>query len=192
MSKIKEQVLLIRAKNGDTEAFGEIYDLYVDRIYRFIFFKISSHEEAEDLTAEVFLKAWRYIQDEATRAVGNLNALLYRTARNLVIDHYRTSNREISLEAEEVLDVLDTSSQPSLLDQVEVLSEIAQLEKYLTQLKDEYREIIILRYIDELDTAEVAEIIEKSKGATRVLLHRSLAQLKKLIEDDRSKTDSKT
>ena len=148
-SKFQEKLLLIRLKKKDPEAFGQIYDLYVTPIYRFIYFKVSSRQDAEDLTSEVFLKIWQYIA-ESDHEIENLRALLYRTARNLVIDTYRRKARADLVQDVEILDNIEDERQQSLLTRVDIKLEMKSIEAVLRQMKDEYREIIILRFVEEL------------------------------------------
>jgi RNA polymerase sigma-70 factor (ECF subfamily) len=182
---LKEKYLLFKAKNKDPEAFSRVYDLYVDRIYRFVFFKVSSQEEAQDLTSEVFLKTWQYII--SGKDILNLNAYLYRVARNLVVDHYRkASKKEVSFDAlAQGADSLDQES-GLRVEQTKALEDKLQIEKIETKLqglKDEYREVIILRFVDEMSIGEIADIMEKKKGAVRVILFRALNALKELMGD---------
>src|SRR3989338_645253 len=88
MNSIQEKLLLFKLRVGhDPEAYGKLYDLYVSRIYRFIYFKIPTAEEAQDITSEVFLKLWEYIREgKAVRSVG---PLLFQIARNAIVDFYR-------------------------------------------------------------------------------------------------------
>lgn len=180
---LKEKYLLFKAKNKDPEAYSKVYDLYADRIYRFVFFKVSSKEEAQDLTSEVFLKTWQYII--SGKDILNLNAYLYRVARNLVVDHYRkASQKEVSFDA--LAGGLDSLDQEESLrvEQTKALEDKLQMEKIedkLMGLKDEYREVIILRYVDDLSISEIADIVSKKKGAVRVILFRALNALKELM-----------
>lgn len=175
---LKEKLLLLRLKKKDPEAFGEIYDLYVSKIYRFIYFKVSSIEEAEDLTSEVFLKTWQYVSDG--KEIENLNAILYKIARNIVIDFYRDRTKKEVLE-EELL--VKAAVKDDELEKLQINLDMKDIEKSLRELKDEYREIIILRFIEELSISEIAEILEKSKGAVRVLIFRALETLKEVLEE---------
>lgn len=184
LSKFKEKLLLLQLKNRNPEAFAQVYDWYAERIYRFIYFKVSSVETAEDLTSEVFLRIWRYFNKEDSR-LESLNALIYKTARNIVIDFYRQQARQSLIDnsyqnglAQRLVD----SQQQNLLDKVEILTEIENIELILKKLKDEYREVLILRFLEELSIAEVAKILDKSKGATRILIHRALKVLKELLD----------
>jgi RNA polymerase sigma-70 factor (ECF subfamily) len=88
MNKATEKILLFQIQQKqNSEAYGKLYDAYVRQIYRFVYFKVSTHEEAEDITAEVFLKAWRYLQEK--KEVKSFSGLLYRIARNGIVDLYR-------------------------------------------------------------------------------------------------------
>lgn len=173
--------MLLRLRKKDPEAFGKVYDLYVEPIYRFIYFKVSSQQDAEDLTSEVFMKVWAYVS-ETDDEIENLRALLYRSARNLVIDFYRKNSKREILPDEEVLLNIQDDKQQSLLQKIDEDIEMQNIEKVLRQLKNEYREIIMLRYIDELSINEIANILNKSKGSVRVILHRALKVARELSE----------
>ncbi len=178
---LQEKLLLYRVRaKKDPEAYGKIYDLYATRIYRFVYFKVSSVEEAQDLTADVFLKAWSYLLDEKGKEVRHLSALLYGIARNRVIDHYRSKAGRETLplleEAEEqIADDRATSKQ------TDAKIDVAMLEKHLRSLKDEYREVLVMKYLDELETFEIAKILGKTHGNVRVLLHRALSAIRDLV-----------
>ncbi len=180
---ITEKYLLFKARNKDPEAYSKIYDLYVDKIYRFVFFKVNSKEDAQDLTSEVFLKTWQYII--SGKDIENLNAYLYKVARNLVIDHYRKAvQKELPLDSmvhggENLL--LDIPGQKQGITDLENKMQMEQVQLKLQGLKDDYREIIILRYVDGLSIAEIAEIVEKKKGAVRVILYRAMNALRELM-----------
>lgn len=182
---IKDQSLLSRLKNNNKEAFIEAYDMYVDQIYRFVFFKIGDKEEAEDITSEVFLKTWNYIQETEKLNEKTLKALLYRIARNTIIDHYRkkSSQANISVDDEDnPIDIIDNSQ--NLEANYELDVEIDIVHSKLKELKDEYREIILMRYINELSIEEIADQLGKSKGNVRVLTHRALKALSDLMDED--------
>ncbi len=177
---LKEKYLLFRAKNKDSEAYAQVYDLYTERIYRFIFFKVNSSEDAQDLTSEVFLKTWQYIIDG--KEVKNLNALFYAIARNLVIDYYRKlSKKEMPLAEYEKIEQ-DVRGDKKEIEAIEKSLEFDKVTEQLQKLKDEYREVLILRYIEGMSIKEIAEIIQKKKGAVRVILYRALNALKELME----------
>jgi len=174
-----KKYLLLLARNRDPKAFAQIYDLYVDQIYRFIYFKIYEKDEAQDLTSEVFLKAWQYISEG--NVVENLNALFYQIARNLVIDYYREKkNREMLVENEadfESIEAVDDSQ----LTKIELKIEADKVVDQLINLKDEYKEVVILRYVENFSVKEIAEIVGKKKGNVRIILFRALSALKDLM-----------
>jgi RNA polymerase sigma-70 factor (ECF subfamily) len=180
-NKIKEQFYLYKAKKLDPDAFAKVYDLFVNKIYRYIFFKVSSVQEAQDLTSEVFLKTWQYLQKEK-KEVDNLQALLYQIAKNCVIDFYRQREKRNTVDIDSVAEsVFINQTTENMTDKLFVKMQTKEVYDTLSEMNDLYREVIILKYIDQLSVKEVATIINKSSGATRVLLHRAMAVLKKLL-----------
>ena len=179
MNGIKEKYLLFRAKSfNDADAYGQIYDRYVERIYRFIFFKVGSKADAEDITSETFLKTWQYIKEG--KPIKNLNAFLYAVARNLVVDHYRTQAKKYDTEEGIVGDI---RSDANIAGKMELKSDAEQILRAMKTLKDEYCEVIVLRFLDDLSIGEIAKIIDKSSNNTRVLVHRAVGALKKAVEN---------
>ncbi len=186
---LKEKFLLfrIRAKK-DPDAFGQIYDAYVRKIYRFIYFKVASAELAEDLTSETFLKAWQYLMEK--REVPHLQALLYTVARNVVIDHYRAAahlQADIPLD-EAVANELTSAGSEKLLKDVEAGIDMMKVLEKLRGLKDEYREVVVMKYLDELTTSEIATALGKTQANVRVILHRATKALGDSIQDARERT----
>jgi len=178
----KIRYLLFQARNQkDPEAFGKIYDLYADQIFRFIRFKVNTDETAQDITSDVFLKVWQYIQ-ESEKKIENFNALIYRVARNNVVDYYRKKSREYHLSASDQLENI-IEDRENLIEKVDQEIDMEQIESKLKLLKEEYREVIILRYIEELSISEIAEILDKTKSNVRVLIHRALKTLKEIFHD---------
>jgi len=177
--KISEKLLLFRLHTKqDPEAFTELYDLYVKRIYRFVFFKVSGHEEAEDLTSEVFLRVWNHIAEG--KEISSFSGLLYRTARNCIIDLYRSKSYQANpLLLSELPEGIEPSDKANGVEKFAISSEAEEIVKSLKKLKQEYQEIVTLRYVDELNIEEIAEITGKGKIAVRVTLHRALKRLKK-------------
>lgn len=171
---IEEKKLLYRVSVlKDADAYATIYDTYVEKIYRFIFFKVSSVQEAEDLTSEVFLKVWQYLISEKGKEVAHLSGLIYRTARNSVIDSYRERARKPT----SPLDDAEQAADESITDTIHEKEEYRLLLNSIKQLKQEYQEILLLRYIEEMSITEMADILDKKKSAVRVLLHRATKKL---------------
>lgn len=180
-----DKALFLRLKEKDKEAFIKAYDLHLDDIYRFIFFKIGTHEEAEDLTAAVFLKTWDYIQTKDITAYTSLKSFLYKVARNLVIDHYRKKSLAANALVSDDpagLDLPDKSQ--DIHHELELRDDYSFIESKLFELKDEYREVITLRYVNELSVAEIARTLDKSRGNVRVLIYRAIKALKELTSQD--------
>lgn len=164
--------------------FSKIYDQHVEKIYRFVTLKVGSDATAEDLTAETFSRGWHAFR-EAERGnrdqIRNMEAFLYRIARNLVADFYREHSRRDTISAEEV-EMADSKPGP---DQEALKnSDAAQVKQALTTLKSEYQDVIIWRHVERKSTKEVAEKMEKSEEAVRVQLHRAMKQLKQKLNDN--------
>jgi len=188
--KIKEKILYSRIKNKDRQAFVKAYDLYVDQIYRFIYFKVGNKEEAEDLSSAVFLKIWSYLQENNIIDSKTLRPLLYKIARNIIIDHYRKINQSENVSLDKTMEqggLIDVKQ--DIAQRAEVMSDLMVIETKLPELKEEYREVIIMRYINELSIKEIAEILDKSKGNVRVLIYRALSTLKELMNQDENKNN---
>ena len=175
--------LYLRLKKfKDRQAFLQAYDLYVAEIYRFVYFKLNSREEAEDLTSAVFVKCWSYVVEgklNASNGYKSLKSFLYTIARNAVIDYYRQQKNTESLAAVEHK-LATPDQQPAL----EAKLDLSILQNKLNQLKSDYRGIIIMRYVNQLSVAEIADILGKSKANVRVTLHRALSALRELINQD--------
>jgi RNA polymerase sigma-70 factor, ECF subfamily len=158
--------------------FGNLYDNYIDKIYRFIFLKVSSIETAEDLTSETFLRGWEVYENRAD-TLENPQAFLYQIARNLVIDHYRQKGRNQSISADQT-PLIDPRM--NLEKSAEKNSDLMNIRHAIADLKDDYQNVLIWHYLDDLPVKEVAKLIDKSEDNTRVLLHRALKSLKKTIQ----------
>jgi len=185
--KNKEKKLLKKIRNKDKEAFIKAYDLYVDQIYRYIFFRVSSQDDASDLSSEVFLKTWNYILKNNLKNEKTLRALIYKIAKTSIIDFYRKKSNASSITIDDENNKIDIpDSQQDIKKKMEIKSDFNIVENKLRELKDEYREIIILRFINELSISEIADIINKTKGNARVLIYRSLKALRELMDDDKN------
>ena len=180
-AKFKDQILVAGSLAGDEEAFGQLYDKYADSIYRFILVRVSNQEEAQDLTSEVFLKSWQYLSS-AEKTIENFKALIYRVARNLVIDFYRSKkNFALSLSDLEWGKLIDEES--SLPDDVAKKDELAQIYKALEKIDSAQRDLLLMRYFDDLSVPEIAAVLGKSQGAVRVAMHRALRELKSVLRE---------
>lgn len=184
LQQLKEKFLLFKvAHQKDKNAFGELYNMYRDRLYRFIFYKVSKSEDAEDVVNDVFFKVWRFIQNNGE--ISNLSAFLYSTARNAVNDYYRNRGVTVNLDNLENTELFSDISLQSDLSKAQLSLEIEmgtdQLTRAMRSIKDEYREVLVMRYLDDMSFKDIAEALGKNEGNVRVLLHRATETLKKKV-----------
>jgi RNA polymerase sigma-70 factor (ECF subfamily) len=175
----EESALVERAAAGDFNVFGELYQRHLGAIYRYIYFKVGNVEDAEDLTEQVFLKAWEALPGYQHCGFP-FTSWLYRIARNLTIDYHRRkiSNLDSPLPADRV----NESKQPAILEQVIREEETSLLATAIAKLPEEQQQVIVLRFIEGLRHAEVAEILGKSEGACRVIQYQAIQALHQLLE----------
>lgn len=196
MANLYDQYLLFRIRTKrDKEAFGKLYDRYVKAIYRFVLLKLPTKQAAEDVTADTFLRCWQYLQEQ--NQVSNIRALLYKVARNLVIDSYRKAeHRDISLPLTFEIDVtsddantssynerqsgVDMSDRARQKAQIEARADLQLILNRITQLKEDYRDVLTLRLIDDLAFGDIADILDKTSGNVRVIYHRAMKALEQL------------
>ncbi len=166
------------AIQGDADSFARLYDSYIDRLYRFIYFRVGNEQMAEDLSSQVFLKAWENLGRYETRGL-SFGAWLFRIARNLVIDHYRTKKEHEPLEEDGL-----AGSDPALMvdGSLDAQFEAEWLRSAMRQLTDDQRTVLALKFIEGLSTAEIAAIMGKRQGAVRALQLRGLQALAEIIE----------
>ncbi|MBU1348918.1 RNA polymerase sigma factor [Patescibacteria group bacterium] len=187
MSNLIDRYLLFRIRTRrDSEAFAKIYDRYVKALYRFNSLKLPSREDAQDVTAETFTKAWNYLREH--KDVTNIRALLYRIARNLIADFYR--HRPVSVAVDTVTNDGEFASSrmrdgfgSDLGREKEVMEARAEMNivlKQLETLKEDYRDVVMLRLVDGLAFEDIGDILEKSTGNVRVIFHRAIKTLKNL------------
>jgi len=173
-----ERQLIIKAIQGDASAFGELYKAYVDAIYRYIYFRVGTEVEAEDLTDEAFVRAWEALPEFRPSASYSFSAWLYRIAHNLVVDSYRRRS-PVTFSRDE-LDKNRTRL-PSVEEEAQIRHEASNLVKAVQHLNDLEQDVIVLRFVEGLSHREVAQVIGKSESASRVIQHRALAALRKIL-----------
>jgi RNA polymerase sigma-70 factor (ECF subfamily) len=169
--------LVVRAIQKDQDAFGELYDRHAVRVYRHVYYMVGSAAEAEDLTAQTFLRAWEAIERYQVRGAPFVSWLL-RIAHNLGVSHLR-SKRESSQLHDGIIDDKQRRDPEWAYQQT---AEEELVHAAILQLREEQRQVIILRFIEDLDYREVAEIIGKSVAAIRVIQHRALNSLRKQMK----------
>jgi RNA polymerase sigma-70 factor (ECF subfamily) len=168
-----ELELISLSQQGDTEAFARLYACYVERITRYVYFRVTDHQLAEDITSRIFIKMLEKLK---TYQAGQspVIAWLYRMAHNAVIDHYRLKRTFISLEDVNQAEVRHEDGIDEKLD-LQVKSQ--QLRAALQVLTEEQQRVLILRFIDGLSTREIARQLGKQQGAVRGLQMRALQKL---------------
>ncbi|MCL6471782.1 MAG: RNA polymerase sigma factor [Firmicutes bacterium] len=171
--------LVERAKNYDSEAFGQLYDMYFDKVFGYAYYKVGNRYEAEDIAEQVFLRALESISGFEWRGIP-FSAWLFRIASNLVVDYYRSNKYKMVDIGEEADLALDDSHDPEHtvlkeLDRKEVVSAIRSLT-------DEQQQVIILRFIVGLSNEEVAKAINKNIGAVKALQHRAIGALGRILD----------
>lgn len=170
--------LLSKAQAGETSAFNEIYSLYFKKIFRFIFYRVSHKEVAEDLTEEVFIKVYGKIS--TVRSSDAFEGWLYQIARNAVIDYYREKKSHASVSLEEVENTLEYES--NIVDVVSASQDQKLLLELLKEIGAEQQIVIKLKFLEHLENPEIAELLHKSEGAIRVIQHRAITKLQELIK----------
>ena len=163
---------------GDADAFGELYLLHLDAIYRYIYYRVGDASDAEDLTEQVFLNAWEALPGYKRRG-SPFTSWLYRIAHNVVVDYHRRQKPTAPMPSPEKVARENEHSSP--LEQVIEAEEAAALATAIAQLPEEQQQVIVLRFIEGLKHAEVARIIGKSEGACRIIQHRALVALNRLL-----------
>ena len=171
-----EESLVRRAQQRDQEAFAQLYEGHFDKIYRYVVLRIGNEAEAEDVTQQVFLNALQSISSFRWKGVP-FSAWLFRSAHNQVVDYLRKKTRQATESLDESLVI--SKSDPQLV--VEQRLDIEQLMLATKQLTKAQQEVIALRFVSELSTAQVAKVMGKSEGAVKALQHSAIVALRKAL-----------
>jgi len=174
----KEHELIRRAQEGDKQAIGELYRAHVDVIYRYIWARVRDDSLAEDLTAQVFLKALEGLPTYQPSGKPFV-AWLYRIAYARIVDHWRKLERRVEVPLEETL----PAREPRPEDLLEFEADWVTAMELLAQLTDDQQDVVILRFIGEMSLADVAQTVGKTVGATKALQYRALSTLARLLEE---------
>lgn len=180
MSKHDERELQARASQGDSEAFGTLYEIHVNRIYTYIYYRTGNQHDAEDLTARVFIRAMNHIHNYKDKGLP-FSAWLYRIAHNLVANWHRDNKRrqEVSLEAEPALQVDRDYPEATLLHS----EEENQLLGVIRSLPTDRQQLLILKHVDSLSNSEIGAIMGRTEGAIKSLYHRTLLDLRDELDN---------
>jgi RNA polymerase sigma-70 factor (ECF subfamily) len=176
--------LVAAAREGDAEAFGVLYDLYVEAVFRFVHNRVSCPSLAEDLTSETFLRALRGIAGFSWQG-RDFDAWLVTIARNLILDHYKSSSYRLEVTTPEPLPaeallVVDEGPETAVISRM--TSRI--LLTAVHHLGSEQQECVVLRFLHGLSVAETAQVMGKKSGAIKALQHRAVRSLARMLPSD--------
>jgi RNA polymerase sigma-70 factor (ECF subfamily) len=163
-----------------TEQFSQIYDQYIEKIYRFVYLKVNSQEVAEDITSKVFMKSWEAFNSQGAD-IKNPSAFLYQVARNSVIDYYRQKGRTNVVSTDAVAELADVGT--TIENKAILNADVAMVKTAIQKLKKDYQDVLIWHYLEDMPIGQIAEMINKKEGNVRVILHRGLKDLKDIIKE---------
>lgn len=169
-------LLTLKAQKGDKEAFGKIYVYFYKRIYRYCYFNLKAAEAAEDITQETFIKAWKSLPTFRIKKGGSLQAYLFRIARNLIIDLSR-KKKEVTLDS-----IGEIEKEEDFEELIDKKTDTEKVRKALAKLDDLEKQIVLLRFFEDLSFTEVSKVTGVAEGNLRVKVHRTLKKLKDILE----------
>jgi RNA polymerase sigma-70 factor (ECF subfamily) len=186
MNKLKENLLVQKCRQGDVEAFRQIYHNYIEKINLFVGYRLGDPEDVEDVLQEVFTDVWDYLS-ESDKEVDSLQALIYRIAKTKIAKFYQQRNlqKEISPEDKVELEQVEyqVEAKEDVASDLYIKMTIEKVKAVIDRMgHEEYQEILELKYIDQLKNKEIAQVMGKSEGSVRVSLHRAIKRLKKELE----------
>ncbi|PKL37115.1 hypothetical protein CVV38_04510 [Candidatus Peregrinibacteria bacterium HGW-Peregrinibacteria-1] len=173
--ELLEKLVVIVQKEQSHDAFGEVYEILVDPVHRYVFYRVKG-EDVEDIVENLFLKVWENIGKYRSRKNSSFVSWVFRIAHNLVVDYYRKSERDMV----EVLSdfVVDQKREHNPIKMTKHAFDEAKLKKAMGFLSDKYNEVITLKYFNGFSNVQIAEIMKCSEGNVRVLQFRALKELK--------------
>jgi RNA polymerase sigma-70 factor (ECF subfamily) len=179
--RMETNELVEKAKNGEEEAFGQLYDSFAQRIFKYIRLKVQNRQEAEDILQETFIKAYRGLSGLRPDDL-NFNAWLYKIAGNTINDHFRKAYRTPDILS--IDENFDLPSSQSLEKEIEVSSDMDNMRKTFAKLPPLYKQVLELRFLQEFSLDEIAKILNKSNLSVRLLQHRALKKVKIILDNN--------
>lgn len=159
-------------KKGDLSKFAYLYDAYIQKIYNYIYYRVHHKETAEDLASHCFMKALENI-NKFDENKGTFSSWIYKIAKNIIFDHFRTFKNIANID-----NIWDLSGKEDIEMDIDTKMKVEKVKKYLTKLKPEHREIVIMRLWDNLSYKEIADITGKTEGNCKVIFSRAVADLR--------------
>ena len=175
LKKLSDIELVDLAKEDNKEAFGELYERYVEKIYNYIYYRTGNHHDAEDLTARVFFRAMGHIENYTERGVP-FRAWLYRIAHNLVANWHRDRGRRKVIPLDEFIASSLRVDAPDR--QAEDNEERERLLAAIRRLPEERQQLLVLKFVEHQSNAEIGEVMDRTEGAIKSLYHRTLIALR--------------
>lgn len=175
LKRLEDGALVDLARTGDKDAFGELYERYVEKIYSYVYYRTGNHHDAEDLTARVFSRAMGHIETYTDRGVP-FQAWLYRIAHNLVANWHRDRGRRKIIPLDEFVAASLKSDAPD--HQAEDKEEREALLEAIRRLPEERQQLLLLKFVEGLSNAEIGAIMGRTEGAIKSLYHRTLLALR--------------
>jgi RNA polymerase sigma-70 factor (ECF subfamily) len=172
-----DDIALVELSKTDKEAFGEIYERYVTKIYKYIYYRIGNQHDSEDLTSRVFFRALAHVETYEDRGVP-FQAWLYRIAHNLVANYHRDKGRRKIIPLEEYITTSMFGSSDGPERKAEDAEERERLLEAIRRLPDDRQQLLLLKFVDRLSNTEIGEIMGRTEGAIKSLYHRTLAALR--------------
>jgi RNA polymerase sigma-70 factor (ECF subfamily) len=178
---IDPDLLDVLAAQADRAAFAILYRRYLDRVYGYAFYQLGDHHDAEDATERIFLAALRALPSFRDQG-STFRAWLFRIAHNTVANAHRSRARRPSEPLPDWFERPSADADPARL--VALADELHEVRHAIERMSEDRRQVILLRFVDELSTSEIAEVLDRTPGAVRVLLHRSLRELSARLDPE--------
>lgn len=174
------EALVKQAQKGDQDSFAKLYDIFIDPIYRYVFYRVKN-EDSEDLVETVFLKVWEHLRKYKKDKKSSFSSWIFRIAHNLVVDYYR-SNKDKMME-ELNFQVADNKREHNPIRVAEDNIDQKILKKALSRIKKQYQDVIVYKFVNDFSNKEISEILKKSEGSVRILQFRALKALERELRD---------
>lgn len=174
----KVQQHVAACQDGDVEAFGFLYDSYIDSVYRYVYYRIDK-EEVEDVVETIFVRVWENI-DKYRPGENPFSAWLFRIAHNLVIDHYRFHRKHVSLNENLPKHFIQADDNP--VEWAGKRLNQQQVRGCLAELKEVYQQVLVLKYLIGFSNQEIADVMQRKLSNIRILQYRALKALRQVLE----------
>lgn len=183
---VSESELVARAKE-DAEAFGQLYERYVDKIFNYVYYRTGNHHDAEDLTAKTFYQALKHVHRYVDRGMP-FSAWLYRIAHNLVANWHRDRSRRQVIALDEIVLVSPRQHPES---EMELQDDQRQLLRLIRHMPDDRQQLLILKFVEQMSNQEIAQIMGRSEGAIKSLYHRTLLTMRETWASEKAQDQAR-